>query len=129
MMATRRNSSKKLKTHLSSKGASDVVITPTLISYWFHILNAAAFNNKLPFPQNIIVRPMNGAWGYCVGYTRTKNCVITISSRIKNKSLLLSTLAHEMSHQYQWVFGECIDHGNTFRTWKEYFRKQFSLVI
>ena len=121
---------KQIKSHLLNKGNSNIEVSESLISYWFHIFNSAAFKNKLPVPDKFVIRPMNGAWGYCEGRSRTKNCIITISSKINNKSFLLATIAHEMVHQYQWIYGsECIDHGKTFKEWKEYFRKNFSIIL
>lgn len=120
---------KHFKTHLSNKGDSNIEVSETLIMYWFHIINSAAFKNELPVPDKIVVRRLIGAWGLCEGSSRTKNCVITISNKIETKAFLLATIAHEMVHQYQWIYRADINHGKTFKEWKDYFKKNFSICI
>jgi hypothetical protein len=117
------------KSHIAKGHSSNVEITESLVVYWFHIINSAAFKNALPTPDKIVVRRLKGAWGLCVGSSRTNNCVITISPKIETKSFLLATIAHEMVHQYQWIYRQDINHGRVFKDWKEFFRKNFSITI
>lgn len=120
---------KHLKTHIEKGARNNVVVSESLVAYWFHIINSAAFKNELPTPDKIVVRRMVGRWGLCEGNSKTNNCVITISNSIPNKTFFLATVAHEMVHQYQWIHTNDVHHGRSFKEWKEFFRKTFRIVI
>jgi DNA-binding sugar fermentation-stimulating protein len=120
---------KQLKSHIERGSSNNVVVSVPLVAYWFHIINTAAFKDELPTPDKIVVRKLNGKWGICEGSRKTKNCVITINSKIPNKTFFLATIAHEMVHHYQWVKTNDVNHGKTFKEWKEFFRKNFSISI
>lgn len=80
--------------------------TITEVRKIYKIINTEIFNNKLPTAKLIVKKRINDAWGYCVGVnfpTKTKSgCIITICQNWYCKQWLIATIAHEMSHQYQW---------------------------
>lgn len=118
-----------LKTHKSKKPSCYFVPTETVAWYWWRVINKAAFKNKLPYPSEIVVRKLRGAWGLCLGRTRENNCVITISSEIKDRKLFIATVAHEMVHQWQWYDKRSLDHATTFREWNSYFKRNFGIIL
>lgn len=74
----------------------------------YKLLNKQVFNNKLPIPQFEISR-CREHWGFCYGSeydvnpdsTKSK-CMIRLSDKWCCKQWLITVLAHEMCHQYQW---------------------------
>ena len=80
--------------------------TITEVRKIYKIINTEIFNNKLPMAKLIVKKRINDAWGYCIGVnfpTKTKSgCTITICQNWYCKQWLIATIAHEMSHQYQW---------------------------
>lgn len=124
---------KKLKDHLKHhRGESTSgYFTPTeaVAWYWWRVINKAAFKNKLPYPSKIVIRKLRGAWGTCFGKTRDNNCIITISSDITSRKLFIATIAHEMVHQWQWYDKQHLDHASSFRSWNEYFKRNFGITL
>ena len=116
---------KKLKEHIRKPVTTIREFTPTesVAWYWRHVINKAAFNSALPYPI-IAIKKLRGAWGNCDGKT------INISTNITNKKFFIATVAHEMVHQWQFHFGAGkLNHGNVFRDWDVYFRKNFGIVL
>lgn len=75
----------------------------------FKIINYEIFNNKLPVPKIQIMARCRKYWGYCIAnnfypgsiYDKS-DCTIRLSDKWFCKQWLITTLAHEMCHQYQW---------------------------
>ena len=71
----------------------------------FDLLNAEIFQNKLVRPE-IELGTRRLCWGICLGYSRPRPtgsyCIIKLSDKWYCKQWLITILAHEMSHQYQW---------------------------
>lgn len=75
----------------------------------FKIINREIFNNKLPTPHIEIMPRCRQYWGICIAnglypdYEYNKsNCTIRLMDKWFCKQWLITTLAHEMCHQYQW---------------------------
>ena len=74
----------------------------------FKLLNEEIFNNKLPMPEIEVAARCRKYWGYCIGLeileltTDKSNCKIKLMDKWFCKQWLITTLAHEMVHQYQW---------------------------
>lgn len=100
----------------------------------FDILNEEVFDNQLPKPKIIVKTHMHKMWGECQGfYHKTKNkkskCVILLNKNWYCKQWLITILAHEMAHQYQWdIQGEkrilegknpTMNHGPSFYRFKK----------
>lgn len=123
---------KKLNGHLKGKTAT-CYFTPTesVAWYWWRVINKAAFKNKLPYPEEIVIRKLRGAWGLCNGKTKNgyDSCIITLTTDIKDRKMFIATVAHEMVHQWQWHTRRNFDHTTSFRGWSSYFKRNFGIVI
>jgi hypothetical protein len=73
----------------------------------YKIINQACFNNKLDMPEIEVTPRCRKYWGMCYGsfeivkYRKTY-CKIRLMDKWFCKQWLITTLAHEMVHQYQW---------------------------
>jgi len=82
--------------------------TPKEVLTLFKVLNREIFNNKLPIPKFEVVSNCREYWGFCVGTdfdldeTTKSNCLLRVSDKWYCKQWLITMLAHEMCHQYQW---------------------------
>lgn len=80
------------------------------VEYTYNILNKYVFDNALKKPK-IILKSIPKAWGVCFGLTEVdketrSNCRIRISDKWYSTQWMVTTLAHEMCHQYQWdIYG------------------------
>jgi hypothetical protein len=87
------------------------------VEYTYSILNKYAFDNALRQPV-IVLKQIPQAWGMCFGlveedeYTGS-NCRIRLSDKWFSTQWMVTTLAHEMCHQYQWDINgpERAEHG------------------
>lgn len=104
---------------------------PTEVLELFHVINREIFSNKLPVPDIEIMPNCRKYWGLCSAHSFTlhpdpkrSNCTIRLMDKWFCKQWLITTLAHEMCHQYQWdVIGHkrvkegrapLMSHGPTF---------------
>lgn len=73
----------------------------------YEILNYYVFDGKLKMPVIEVMPRCRQYWGICFGsytknrYTRSY-CKIRVMDKWFCKQWLITTLAHEMCHQYQW---------------------------
>lgn len=71
----------------------------------YDLINQVIFKNKLIRPE-IQLGTRRMCWGLCMGYacirTGGSYCVIKLSNKWYCKQWLVTILAHEMAHQYQW---------------------------
>lgn len=103
------------------------------VIYTYNILNRYVFDNKLVRPT-IVTKTLRKAWGVCYGlaeldYSTGSNCRIQINDKWFSTQWMVTTLAHEMCHQYQWdVLGPIredegkewlMSHGPTFHEHKD----------
>lgn len=75
----------------------------------FKLINKEVFNNALPMPTLEVQSHCRDYWGMCIAKSyilhadKTKsNCIIRLSDKWYCRQWLITTLAHEMAHQYQW---------------------------
>jgi hypothetical protein len=73
----------------------------------YKMLNKTIFNNKLIMPEIEVMPRCRKYWGMCFGSiempTKTKSfCKIRVMDKWYCRQWLISILAHEMCHQYQW---------------------------
>lgn len=75
----------------------------------FKLINKEIFNNKLPVPTILVQSNCRKYWGMCIATHVTldsdqskSQCIIKLSDKWYCKQWLITTLAHEMCHQYQW---------------------------
>ncbi len=77
------------------------------VTYLYKLLNKEIFNNKLPQAELRVMNKTPGYWGYCIAknftpYETGSTCLIKLSEKWYCKQWLITTLAHEMVHQYQF---------------------------
>ena len=102
----------------------------------FRIINKEIFNEQLPLPEIQVVSRCRTYWGICIAksvnpdYThKISTCIIRVSDKWYCKQWLITTLAHEMCHQYQWDIeginrikqgkNPLMSHGPSFFMWRE----------
>jgi hypothetical protein len=73
----------------------------------YKIININVFDNKLNMPEIIVKGRCRQYWGVCFGELEKPNdsnsyCRIKLMDKWFCKQWLITTLAHEMCHQYQW---------------------------
>lgn len=112
---------------------------PTLkeVKAIYRLINREIFYNQLPMPK-IILRRLRDALGMCEGkegpIRKTKSyCTIHLCDRWYCRQWMVSTLAHEMVHQYQWDIYSNIrvkrgmhrhmSHGPSFYIWRKKLQK------
>lgn len=75
------------------------------VNYIYDKVNMYVFNNELRRPP-IVLGHWKGFWGECTGYDEFTNygtfCKIKISKSWFCLQWLVTTVAHEMAHQYEW---------------------------
>lgn len=104
----------------------------------YRLLNTELFKDQLIIPKIILQDRLMGSWGECVGEhikfsDKRSRCTITLASSWFCKQWLITCLAHEMVHQYQWdIWGKIrekngqpalLSHGPSFYFFKNRFSK------
>jgi len=106
----------------------------------YKIINREIFNNKLPIPTIEIMPRCRKYWGICIAHGLhpdyeyfKSNCTIRLSDKWFCKQWLITTLAHEMCHQYQWDIEShkriregkdpLMSHGPSFFMWRDKLEK------
>jgi len=119
---------KKVTAHICRyKNEANFELTYRRISYWFNIINNAAFRNKLPLPE-FKIKKLKSEWGWCIA--DENSMVIKINKGINNRELFLATLAHELVHQYQYMYeGGIMNHKESFKKWKRFFKRYMKIDI
>ena len=103
--------------------------THTEVAYLYRLINKTVFDNELAIPELEVVPRCRSYWGICYGsYSKNKHersyCKIRLMDKWYCHQWLITTLAHEMCHQYQWdILGEdreaegkdrLMSHGSSF---------------
>lgn len=104
----------------------------------YRCINREVFYGKLKMPKFHIKRIHGDWWGACEAksgrrYKTKSNCIIWLADRWYCQQWLVSTLVHEMVHQYQWDIysririkrGEppIMSHGPSFYIWRKKLQK------
>ena len=100
----------------------------------YRLINKTVFNSKLAMPTIEVMPRCRTYWGICFGEhhmmpKQRSYCKIRVMDKWYCKQWLISTLAHEMCHQYTWdILGEerrkvgkepLMSHGPTFYIFRE----------
>ena len=100
----------------------------------YRLINKTVFSNKLEMPEIEVVPRCRKYWGICFGGSdrlpgRRSYCKIRVMDKWFCRQWLITILAHEMCHQYQWdILGEqrikknkdrIMSHGPSFYIFKE----------
>ena len=89
------------------------------VNYIYNKVNKYVFNNELARPP-ITLGHYKGFWGECTGHDEFTNrgtyCTIKISKSWFCLQWLVTTIAHEMAHQYEWdILGDWHEHNGQDR--------------
>lgn len=75
----------------------------------YKIINKEVFNDRLPIPEIQVLPRCRDYWGMCMakGFTLSpdsskSDCIIRLMDKWYCRQWLITVLAHEMCHQYQW---------------------------
>ena len=124
---TKKAAQEKIRNHLDRRSNHTVDVTEHMVLYWWRICNVAIFNKKLYPPSEILIKRMKD-WGYCTALTRDE-VQIALNEELTTRGMFLSTLIHEMVHQWEnQTYGQ-MGHGKRFFTWKERVHKSLGLDI
>jgi SprT-like family len=104
--------------HLRKRGAEGVDPSPRFLRLWWGRLNRSFFKGRLRPCQLTHGRSeFPNCDGLC--YPLVAGLVhIHIDRAVKRRDDLLSTMAHEMVHQWQHQAGRHMGHGPDFQRWK-----------
>lgn len=79
------------------------------VRYLFRLINQEIFNYELPTPEFEVMSHCRDYWGWCQAkhflpnlHSSRSDCILRLSDKWFCKQWLVTTLAHEMCHQYQW---------------------------
>jgi hypothetical protein len=125
----------KLETFVRSDGLFDesYKTKPKQVNYTYDLINKYIFDGALTKPEIIIKRP-RGYWGMCEGLFDDDDELfftnaIFLSDNFPYKAMMISALAHEMVHQWQWDIlsnqryqkGKLpiMSHGPSFLKWRK----------
>lgn len=77
------------------------------VTYLYRLINKVIFKNALEMPEIEVVPRCRKYWGMCYASWdrlpgRRSYCKIRLMDKWYSHHWLISTLAHEMCHQYQW---------------------------
>ncbi len=131
-MSRRIEARKRIRSHLRKKGDDYCEVTDTLILYWWHQLNYTIFDGILTPPRKIEIRNFHeGVYGWCKPFGRKNNGTVCIGIRreVDNRHTFLTTLVHEMVHQYQWEHERKMSHGKTFYRWADHLKRTVGLPL
>lgn len=97
-----------------------IIPSKHLVTRWHNILNEEVFGGLIhPFKKIEFKRKVD-CHAEHIGETEGEYLYGTLSmnNMFMNKSLFIYTLAHEMVHQWQWMYLNKTDHGESFMKWK-----------
>ncbi len=124
---TKSEAQKKIRNHLDTRSNHSVVVTERMARIWWRVCNVALFRNKLYPPGQLVIKQLKD-WGYCL-ITPESEVIIALDSEITTRGMFLSTLIHEMVHQWENQTYGRMGHGERFSTWKEKILKELGLDI
>lgn len=80
--------------------------TKSEVRYVYENINNLVFDNKLRMPKIILAARCRTYWGMCIAGTTVdytgSYCTIKMMDKWFCPQWMVTTLAHEMVHQYQW---------------------------
>lgn len=113
--------------HVAKGGNRKVLPTTTLMTYWFHRLNAEVFDGWLPTPAFYVGAP-KGLWGMFT-VDVDNSLAVYLADHWMTKERLLDILVHELVHLWQHTSGEPISHGPSFTRWSPIIRARTGLTL
>lgn len=114
---TKLDSREKIRNHLDNRSTHSVQVTERMVRYWWRVCNVALFNDKLYPPHSILIKRLKD-WGYCQISSKNK-MTIALDSTIPTREMFLSTLIHEMVHQWEHETYGRMGHGKRYQQWTD----------
>ena len=100
---------------------NEFIPTKSVITRWFNIFNEEIFNGKINPFHEIEIKRKQGCHAEHIALEEDNvymYVVLSMNERFNDKNEFLFTLAHEMVHQWQWMYLDRTDHGQSFWKWK-----------
>ena len=100
---------------------SEFIPTKSVITRWFNIFNEEIFDDKINPFHEIEIKRKQGCHAEHIPLEDDRGKIyatLSMNERFNDKNEFLFTLAHEMVHQWQWMYLTRTDHGETFWKWK-----------
>ena len=100
---------------------SEFIPTKSVITRWFNIFNEEIFNGKINPFYDVEIKRKQGCHAEHIALEEDNGYmygVLSMNERFNDKNEFLFTLAHEMVHQWQWMYLDRTDHGQSFWKWK-----------
>lgn len=121
---------KRIKSHLKKRGEELLDVTPSFVLHWWHLLNHAVFRGILYPPKKIECRNFrDGSFGWTSPVPRTNDVVMGIRREMEDRKQFVTVLAHEMVHQYEWVYHRRMSHGQNFYEWAPLIKRELNLTL
>lgn len=95
---------------------TSIEVTERKVQFWFNVINAAIFDNRLPKFHEIEVGNYKAFHALCECDDTTYT--LKIKSKFENRKRFVEVIAHEMIHLYEWVEYQKMTHGKDFYEWK-----------
>lgn len=96
---------------------TSIEVTERKVQFWFNVINAAIFNNKLPKFHQIEIGTYKTFHALCECDDTTYT--LKIKSKFESRKRFVEVIAHEMIHLYEWVEYQKMTHGKDFYEWKD----------
>jgi len=135
------SASKKIKSHLRTKGRRKTKPTKARVLYWHKLINEAVFDGELKTPE-VTIKGMKNDLGQCIVNhvvdSKTERRVdplddgsvtIIISNAKMDRETLISTVAHEAVHQWQWETSKEGNHAEKFKEWVNWFYENYNIKL
>ena len=100
---------------------NEFIPTKSVITRWFNIFNEEIFYDKINPFHEIEIKRKQGCHAEHIALEEDNGYmygVLSMNERFNDKNEFLFTLAHEMVHQWQWMYLDRTDHGQSFWKWK-----------
>ena len=106
----------KIRNHLDARSNHSVQVSERMVRYWWRVCNVALFKNKLYPPRDIQIEKLKD-WGFCRSHGTDHEVTIVLSEELGTRELFLSTLIHEMVHQWEHETYGRMGHGKRYQQW------------
>ena len=100
---------------------NEFIPTKSVITRWFNIFNEEIFYGKINPFYDVEIKRKQGCHAEHIALEEDNGYmygVLSMNERFNDKNEFLFTLAHEMVHQWQWMYLDRTDHGQSFWKWK-----------
>lgn len=120
-----------IKRHLMYNAHKPCTLTDRKIKYWWRILNAAVFYNRLKYPQTITLSRLKQAYAMVRPSTNGDRQIfqLLMQPTFSSKELFLAVLVHEMVHAWEHQHYTVMGHGKRFLLWTNRIKRTTGLIL